>query len=76
MERAPGPEEEAPVEECKRYLKGTGATNEEIQRRCGEGEGGGGGGGEGVTAEDIAVGLKPHGTLQSPPATHFQLPPS
>lgn len=54
VERAPGPEEEVAVEECKRDLTGTGAINEEIHRRCG----GGGGGGAGCGADGGSGGLE------------------
>lgn len=47
VERASGPEEEAAVEECRRDLTSTGATYEEIHRRCEGGGGEAGGGGDG-----------------------------
>lgn len=67
VERAPGPEEEVAVEECKRDLTGTGATNEEIHRRCGGGGGGAGGGGDGGSG-----GLEDR---PEPPGDPFPTPP-
>ena len=82
VERAPGPEEEPPLEESKRELTGTGATNDEIHRRSwggggGGGEGGGGGGGEGAGGDSNggdSGGIEAAWDRPEPPGDPFTTP--